>query len=103
MNITIMQRILRRMAFMIACFGAASLATQAATTTVVFNNFSFVPKSVTIQAGDTVVWNNAGGSHTVTGDGADPFCGTGAIPVSCSVTFPNAGSFSYHCVFHQSF
>jgi hypothetical protein len=22
-----------------------------------------------------VVWTNAGGTHTVTGDGADPFCG----------------------------
>src|SRR5262249_2788039 len=74
----------------------------AVTTNVVFQDFSFTPPSVAISVGDTVVWTNAGGVHTVTGDGADPFCGTGVIPASCSETFTNAGTFPYHCIFHRS-
>src|ERR1044071_4126812 len=76
---------------------------SAATTNVSFGNFSFSPKTVTINVGDTVMWTNTGGSHTVTGDGSDPFCGTGFIPTSCSHTFSTAGTFSYHCIPHQSF
>ena len=75
---------------------------RAMTTNVVFKNFTYTPETVTIQPGDTVVWTNAGGFHTVTGDGGDPFCGSGAVPATCSVTFTNAGTFPYHCVFHQS-
>ncbi|HAB16534.1 MAG TPA: PQQ-dependent sugar dehydrogenase [Verrucomicrobiota bacterium] len=75
----------------------------AKTFTVVFDNFSFTPKTVTIQAGDTVLWNNGGGSHTVTGDGADKFCGTGIISTSCSKTFTTPGTFPYHCAFHAGF
>ena len=73
---------------------------SALTTNVVFQNYSFTPSSVTIQVGDTVLWTNAGGTHTVTGDGQDPFCGSNAIPVSCSETFTNVGTFPYHCEFH---
>src|SRR5437667_1076986 len=74
---------------------------SAATTNVSFGNFSFSPKTVTINVGDTVVWSNTGGSHTVTGDGSDPFCGSGFIPTSCSHTFNTAGTFPYHCIPHQ--
>src|SRR5258708_5329712 len=91
-----------RLAMLGGCLLVFHLA-SAMTTNVVFQNFSFTPSSVTIQVGDTVVWTNAGGIHTVTGDGADPFCGTNAIPVTCSETFTNTGTFPYHCQFHQLF
>jgi plastocyanin len=52
---------------------------SSAMTNVIFQNFSFTPQSVTIEVGDTVVWTNAGGVHTVTGDGADPFCGPDTV------------------------
>src|ERR1700737_2435287 len=87
----------------LAAWLAISRESAAMTTNVVFQNFSFTPQSVTIQVGDTVVWTNAGGVHTVTGDGKDPFCGSNAIPVSCSETFTNAGTFPYHCEFHSLF
>src|SRR5437667_495149 len=74
---------------------------SAATTNVSFGNFSFSPKTVTINVGDTVVWTNTGGGHTVTGDGSDLFCGTNSIPTSCSHTFNTAGTFPYHCIPHQ--
>src|SRR3989442_6144184 len=105
MNITMKPSILCRTVLLVATMGACFPEgnTAAMTTNVVFKNFSFTPQTVTIQVGDTVVWSNGGGSHTVTGDGADPFCGSGAVPVSCSETFMNAGSFPYHCNFHQAF
>jgi plastocyanin len=74
----------------------------AATVNVSFGNFSFSPRNVTINVGDTVVWSNTGGSHTVTGDGSDPFCGSGTIPTSCSHTFNTAGTFPYRCIPHAS-
>ena len=82
------------------CLGAANRS-SAMTTNVVFQDYSFTPQTVTIQVGDTIVWTNAGGVHTVTGDGTDPFCGPNAIATSCSETFTNAGTFPYHCNFHQ--
>ena len=89
--------------FLAAWLGIAGVA-WGMTTNVVFQDFSFTPSSVTIRVGDTVVWTNAGGVHTVTGDtSADPFCGSNAIPVSCSETFTQPGTFPYHCEFHASF
>src|SRR5258708_2358442 len=75
------------------CVCLLPAATFAVSTNVTFQNFSFTPQTVTIQSGDTVTWTNAGGTHTVTGDGANPFCGSGVVPVSCSVTFTNSGTF----------
>jgi uncharacterized protein (TIGR03118 family) len=92
----------RRALFLTVCLGLASSALSM-TTNVVFQDFSFTPQSVTIQVGDTIVWTNAGGLHTVTGDGTDPFCGPNPVSVTCSETFTNAGTFPYHCNFHQAF
>ena len=86
-----------------ALFPIAAAVAPAATTNVIFQNFAFTPQNVSIQVGDTVVWTNAGGVHTVTGDGQDPFCGPDPVPVSCSETFTNVGTFPYHCNFHQAF
>lgn len=77
-------------------------SSQAATHTITFQNRSFTPSTLTINAGDTVVFQNAGGTHTVTGYGADPFCGSDPVPSSCSVTFNNPGVFPFRCVFHSS-
>ena len=69
---------------------------QAATYNVTFGSFFFSPNSLTIDAGDTVVWNGPQG-HTVTGtSGGDPFCGNGQT-TSCSRTFNTPGTFSYQC------
>jgi plastocyanin len=105
MSINILQRFISRTRAAAALIAMGSFfvapTTRAATTNVVFSNYTFTPETVTIQAGDTVVWTNAGGIHTVTGDGADPFCGAG-YATTCSNTFTTAGTFPYHCVFHQS-
>jgi uncharacterized protein (TIGR03118 family) len=85
----------------VSLLGWSVMTTQAMTTNVVFKNYSYTPPSVTIQVGDTVMWTNAGGVHTVTGDGTDPFCGLNAVATSCSETFTNIGTFPYHCNFHR--
>lgn len=96
--------LVRRIRGVFVAFGAlAAVSLQAATTLVTFQNFTFTPKAITIRVGDTVTWTNAGGIHTVTGDGADPFCGTANVPIACSHTFTAVGTFPYHCVPHQAF
>jgi plastocyanin len=86
-------------------FCAAALSvenSQAATNIVTFKNFAFTPKNLTINVGDTVVWNNKGGSHSVTGTGADPICGNTIGIGTCSHTFTVAGTFPYKCIPHLS-
>ena len=62
-------------------------------------DFSFGPSSVTVHAGDTVTWTNAGPSaHTATGKGFDT--GTLKKGQSGSHTFSQAGTFSYVCTIH---
>ncbi len=77
-------------------------ARSSQTQTVRFSNFQFDPAALTVKVGDTVLFENQGGSHTVTGTGTDPFCGTAAVPASCQVTFNTPGTYPYRCVFHSS-
>lgn len=90
------------------CWLAICSPARAATTNVAFGGgstslYNFRPAAVTIQPGDTVVWSNAGGLHTVTGSGSDVICGSGTIATSCSHTFTNAGTYLYACQFHGAF
>ena len=82
-------------------YGATPTHTLAATHTVSFGNFSFNPKSLTVNVGDTVNFTETfGGFHTVTGQNvAEPFCRNSTV-TSCSVTFNAAGTFPYECIFH---
>jgi len=62
---------------------------------------TFSPAQLTIQAGDTVRWTNAGGIHNVVADGGA--FGSGAPSGNSWVydfTFPSAGSFPYYCGVH---
>jgi plastocyanin len=64
------------------------------------NNF-FSPDSLRIRPGESVLFVNREGRHTVTGTGAEAFCGSAAVD-SCLVTFRNVGTFPYRCLFHSS-
>lgn len=71
----------------------------AASTTVSIRDFSFAPKTVTVNPGDTVTWRNTGDEpHTATGSGFDT--GTLQSGQSGSATFREAGNFSYKCTPH---
>ena len=86
---------------------------------------SFVPAEITVQAGDTVTWEVAGGDvHTVTAyedsvpNGAPYFASGGAADESeareelaagllqegeaFEVTFEEPGTFEYFCIPHES-
>jgi LPXTG-motif cell wall-anchored protein len=85
------------MLLMVAVGGPAS----AATSNVSEVDFDFVPATITINVGDTVVWTNNGASvHTSTGGSWNS--GTMNPGSTFSNTFSSAGTFPYHCEFHQS-
>jgi plastocyanin len=64
----------------------------------------FSPKPIQVTVGSTVTWaNNTAITHTATSDtGA---WGTGNIApgaTSTAISFPTAGTFTYHCAIHPS-
>ncbi len=75
---------------------------------------AFSPSSITINAGDTVTFTNAGGTHDVASDtpglfrcanGCDGAGGNGDMSSaawSATVTFNTPGTFGFHCENHQS-
>jgi plastocyanin len=78
--------------------------TFAATVTVnLTNSLTFVPSSINIEVGDTVMWVNAAGgfSHGVHSDDGTTFTfGPAAAPWNFSHTFLTAGKFPYYCQVH---
>jgi LPXTG-motif cell wall-anchored protein len=73
----------------------------AATRSVSEVDFDFVPSTITIAPGDTVVWtNNSSDVHTTTGGSWNS--GTMNPGDTFSHTFSSAGSFPYICQFHES-
>ena len=89
-----------------ACFAfllmLASVATaQAATHQVQVFSFGYTPKNLTIAPGDTVVWNNTGGSHNVQAD--DGSFSNGQVSSSAwtfSRVFNTPGEIGYFCTPH---
>lgn len=69
---------------------------------VEISNFAFSPATLTIKAGDTVVWTNQDSvSHTVTSDsGSELGSSTLGNGQTYSRTFNTAGTYSYHCSIH---
>ena len=71
--------------------------------TVTIKSMAFTPSTLSVKVGDTVTWkNNDGLTHTVTSD--DDVFDSGAMSngKSFTFTFNEAGTFSYHCEFHQT-
>jgi plastocyanin len=93
-------------AWILAVLLLAALAPHeaaAATSAVVISGFAFAPTTLTVDAGDTVVWTNEdSSSHTATStSGPDPFdTGTIGGGASRSVTFVTVGTYAYRCAFH---
>lgn len=93
----------------LACLTLASLlalpaAARAATVNVDVGGpeLSFRPKVVTINVGDTVMWTNRGGSHSVVADDSSFTSGSAdSGDWAFSWTFNTAGTFNYHCQPHQ--
>ncbi|MDP4224452.1 MAG: cupredoxin family copper-binding protein [Bacteroidota bacterium] len=64
-------------------------------------NFAFSPATLSIAAGDTVVWTNKDGIvHTVTSTGGVFDSKSLANNATFSYIFKNAGTFDYYCTIH---
>ena len=85
------------------CLGG-QVSAAAVTNYVAFGNFYFNPKVLTNHVGDTVIWTNAGGFHTVTGGSTnEPLCGcTSGTIQAFTNTFTIPGIFPYYCYYHRS-
>jgi amicyanin len=76
--------------------------TASETHNINIENFAFGPKELTINKGDTVVWENLDSTrHTVTSDtGTELGSELLAKNDKYSHTFSEAGTFEYHCTPH---
>jgi len=80
--------------------GAAPRAAE--TKTVTIKDFEFTPKELTINVGDTVMWENDGPSvHSATSTGGVFDSGAINVGEDFSFTFTKAGTFNYACKFHD--
>ncbi|MBI4092003.1 MAG: cupredoxin family copper-binding protein [Candidatus Levybacteria bacterium] len=68
---------------------------------VEIKNFAFGPKTLTVKKGTTIVWTNQDSvGHTATSDDGNFDTGLLEKGESKSVTFDEAGTFTYHCTPH---
>ena len=77
--------------------------TPAPTNTVLMQGMAFSPATITVAVGTTVTWKNQDSyAHTSTSD--TNVWDTGSIQGggSATTTFNTAGTFPYHCTFHES-
>ena len=105
-----MRRLLAAFAIVVPGWLLGSLVASAANTPAQIVNcagtppWCFSPKPIQVTVGSTVTWaNNTAITHTATSDtGA---WGTGNITpggTSSAISFPTAGTFTYHCAIHPS-
>ena len=85
--------------------GANAGATAPQTFTVVAQNFSFAPGTLTVKQGGMVIFTNKDSApHTVTAD--DAAFGSGTLQLGQSFNLDTKtlakGSYSYHCAIHPS-
>jgi LPXTG-motif cell wall-anchored protein len=77
------------------------VAVAAADTSVTISDFEFSPAQITVQAGDTVTWNNDGPTpHSATASGGSFDTGILQEGGTGSHTFDDAGTFAYICTPH---
>jgi plastocyanin len=81
---------------------AASASHPSAVKVVVINNFAFMPMTVTVSAGTTVVWVNrqTGVPHTVTADNGSFTSRVITTGKFYAHRFTAAGTVTYHCAIH---
>ena len=93
-------RLLRLTLLSIAALALGTAPAFAADHHVAVGNNFFNPSSVTIQAGDRVIWTRMAGTHSATADDeswSSPVNGTWS---TFERVFPSQGDFDYHCEVH---
>lgn len=72
-------------------------------TAVEIKDFAFSPATLNVKVGDTVTWTNQDSvGHSATADDGSFDTGILAQGESNTVTFTEAGTFSYHCTPHPN-
>lgn len=90
--------VLATLAMSVVASASFAQATQAQVSAV---DNEFLPRTITINAGDTVVWTNNGQlPHTVTADDGSFDSGLFFSGQTFSLTFDTPGTFPYHCTLH---
>lgn len=70
---------------------------------VTMESIEFNPPNITIEVGSTVTWTNEDPvEHTTTADNGEWDSGLMAQGDTFNHTFEEAGTFTYHCIPHQS-
>jgi plastocyanin len=79
-----------------------SLPVGAARAEVVIDNFSFLPKEITVPVGTTVTWTNHDDVPHVVASADDQFKKSGPLDTdeSFSHTFTTVGNYTYFCSIH---
>jgi plastocyanin len=71
--------------------------------TVVMTGMAFSPLTLTVSKGTTVTWSNHDpNAHTATSDNGTWNTGNIAGGNSATQLFSTAGTYHYHCTYHQS-
>lgn len=74
---------------------------DAAERTVTIDGFSYLPATITVQQGDTVLFRNTHSvQHSATLDSGERDTGPIAPGQTKQFTMPTAGRHLYHCAFH---
>ena len=91
----------RRLPLLLLLLAAAlPFAVRAETHTITIEGMKFSPATVTVKAGDRIVWNNKDVvPHTATAKGAFD-SGSIAVGKSWSHAAPKPGKYDYVCTFH---
>ena len=105
-----MKRLLLALAIVVPGWVLVPLAASAANTSAQIVNcagipsWCFSPKPIQIMVGSTVTWTNATApTHTATSDtGAWDTGNIASGATSTAISFPTAGTFTYHCAIHPS-
>ena len=90
-------------AVLVGSSGCSAAKTTAAVSgnSVNISNFTFVPGTLTVNAGTTVTWTNSDSAdHHVASDTGVFDGGVMSANSSYSFTFNNTGTFPYHCAIH---
>jgi plastocyanin len=96
--------------FAASCGGTSGTTTTAGGTAttgggvgVVMKNLAFDPATVTIKAGQSVIWTNLDSmNHTVVADNGEFKSGNLAQKDTFTFKFDKAGSYPFHCGIHPS-
>jgi len=82
---------------------SSSTAKPAGKNAVTIKNFAFSPATITIKAGQSVIWTNEDSiGHSATADDNSWDTGVLSQGQSKSITFAKAGTYTYHCSVHPN-